>query len=64
MTRQEANKEILSILSAMLEKNPDLRFEQLLVSVGLEWSSFYEESEDTLDIIKNNTNRFEEDEAL
>lgn len=50
MTRQEANKEILTILDDLITKHPDLRFGQIISN----WvfpkggDPFYEESELTL----------------
>lgn len=54
--RQFYNKQILSKLSAFIDKYPDLRFGQLLIDVGCvedSQSLFYEESKDTLNKIKN-----------
>lgn len=34
MTRQEANKQLLKILSNIIENNPDLRFSQILSAFG------------------------------
>lgn len=56
MTRYEANKKIIKILSATAENNPDLRFIQILWQLGIinlynGWlieDRFYEESEQTL----------------
>ena len=51
-TRQEANRTILSLLSEAIEKNPDLRFHQLLQSLGIEiphTDQFYDESSKTLE---------------
>ena len=62
MTRQAANYEILNKLYAIVEKHPDLRFQQILqnyqinlldkndgvVSESKCLDLFYEESEDTL----------------
>ena len=50
-SRQEANRAILKLLSEAVEKNPDLRFHQLLQSLGIEvphTDQFYEESSKTL----------------
>ena len=50
--RQEANKTILNLLSEAVEKNPDLRFHQLLQFLGVELprtDQFYEESSKTLE---------------
>ena len=35
MTRQEANKEILKLLEEYINQEPTLRFNQILVSIGL-----------------------------
>lgn len=43
MTRLEANREIIKVLSELVEQNPDLRIGQLLTNID-----FYEESETTL----------------
>lgn len=63
--RQNSNREIMKILSDAIEKNPDLRFGQLLVCLDIVEGQFkeehiyrirdpfYEESVDTLDRIKN-----------
>ena len=55
MTRLEANAEIIKILLEIMDKNPDLRFGQLLsnLEVVLE-DPFYEESEITLNRVKRN----------
>lgn len=50
--RQEANRTILNLLSEAVEKNPDLRFHQLLQNLGVEvpnTDQFYEESSKTLE---------------
>ena len=50
--RQEANRTILNLLSEAVEKNPDLRFHQLLQNFGIEiphTDQFYEESSKTLE---------------
>ena len=47
-----ANRAILAILTVEVERNPDLRFHQLLQNFGAETPNtdqFYEESCDTLD---------------
>ena len=49
--RQEANRTILNLLSEAIEKNPDLRFHQILQNLGIEiphTDQFYEESSKTL----------------
>jgi hypothetical protein len=61
MTRLEANREIIKIISNIIEKNPDLRFEQAMYSIGLEWMNFDEESVETLDIINEKLHRINED---
>lgn len=51
-TRLEANRKILELLAQALEKNPDLRFHQLLQNLGVEiphTDQFYEESSKTLE---------------
>lgn len=51
-SRQEANRTILNLISEAVEKNPDLRFHQLLQSLGVETPGidlFYEESSKTLE---------------
>ena len=51
-TRQEANRTILNLLSEAIEKNPGLRFHQILQNLGIEvphTDQFYEESSKTLD---------------
>ena len=55
--RNSSNKLILAILGKYLEDNPDLRFHQAFVNLGLwtETDPFYVESKDVLDsLIKNN----------
>lgn len=55
--RQDANREILSVLSALVEKYPDIRFNQLMQSAGVNVLNsagyavdlFYEESVVTRD---------------
>ena len=64
-SRYNCNKEILNILTELVEEYPDLRFHQLLQNVRIEDFSdkFYEESVETLkrlksnDIVVNNVNR-------
>jgi hypothetical protein len=51
MDRLIANRAILAILAVEVERNPDLRFHQLLQYLGVETKctdQFYEESEFTL----------------
>lgn len=59
MTRKEANIQILSELSKLVEKYPDMRFIQLLEAIGISdpmerggKDIFYEESSYTLEYIK------------
>lgn len=64
-SRYNCNKEILNILTDLVEEYPDWRFHQLLQNVRIEDFSdkFYEESVETLkrlksnDIVVNNVNR-------
>lgn len=54
--RQEANQTILNLLSEAVEKNPDLRFHQLLQFLGIELprtDQFYEESSQTLETLRS-----------
>ena len=61
MTRQEANKAILELLEKYIDKEPTMRFNQILVATGLTQNTydfdtgnrynhvdFYEEPQDTL----------------
>lgn len=50
--RQIANLEIISLLSNIVEKHPELRFCQILTILNLDKDKFYEESADTLNNIK------------
>lgn len=53
--RLEANREIITKLAELVEKNPDWRFHQLLQNAGVEKplkDQFYEESEQTLETLK------------
>lgn len=59
--RQVANKEILQKLSNIVDKYPDLRFEQIMIGLGLEWMSFDEESVETLNIMNDHLSRFSND---
>ena len=55
MDRLIANRAILAILAVEVERNPDLRFHQLLQNLGIELphiDQFYEESEQTLETLK------------
>jgi hypothetical protein len=57
MTRQEANLQILEILKALIEGNPDMRFHQLLWAYDIterDVDKFYEESTRTLSNLKAN----------
>lgn len=64
-SRYKCNKEILNILTDLVEKYPEWRFHQLLQNVRIEdfADKFYEESRETLkrlksnDIVKNSINR-------
>jgi hypothetical protein len=70
MTRLEANREILKVLSQVVERYPDFRFNQLLVGIEListnydetlgtrYWNNeFYTESTDILERITNEQNK-------
>lgn len=51
MDRLIANRAILAVLVIKVERNPDLRFHQLLQNLGIELphiDQFYEESESML----------------
>jgi len=51
MDRLTANRAILAVLAVEVERNPDIRFHQLLQNLGIELphiDQFYEESEFTL----------------
>lgn len=53
--RVEANKEIIKILSIYLEKNPQIRFNQALVNLGMydsQGNSYYQEPWDTLEDLR------------
>ena len=59
-SRQEYNKQIINKLSYYVDKYPDLRFGQILVIfnfIKTEIDIFYEEPEDTLKHIKDDTSR-------
>jgi 2-iminoacetate synthase ThiH len=59
-TRKDFNLEILELLKDKIEKNPDLRFNQILFALGLNPDKdFYEESEITLDKITKSANKKE-----
>ena len=59
MSRLEANRQIIQMLSAIVESCPDWRFQQILQNVGVSSrfgeDRWYEESEETLQKIKNST---------
>lgn len=57
-SRQDANREIVSLISAIVEEYPDLRFGQILCMLDLDKDRFNEESVDTLEVIKTLTNPF------
>lgn len=50
--RQDANKEILRILEDQVEKNPQLRFGQLLINLSLDHIKFEEEPWITIQIVR------------
>jgi hypothetical protein len=52
MNRLMANLAIVNILIDTIEKNPDLRFNQVLYGLMLDNPNFYEESVDTLEHLK------------
>jgi hypothetical protein len=55
MNRQEANRQILELVSKAVEAFPDWRFHQILQNLGVEKPAidqWYEESEETLGNIK------------
>lgn len=56
--RQESNKEILAIITKMVEEYPDLRFGQILCMLDLDKDRFNEESVDTLEVVKTMTSQF------
>jgi hypothetical protein len=53
MTRLEANRKILALLSIIIEKYPDLRMGQIIPDLP-----FYEESTDTLETLLNQADWF------
>lgn len=60
MTRQEANREIIKILSDVVERYPQLRFSQILTILQIiQYTSmrivdpFYDEPQEMLERIKN-----------
>ena len=56
--RQTANLEIISLLSNIVEKHPELRFCQILTILNLDKDRFYEESVDTLEELKKLAENF------
>ena len=56
--RQTANLEIISLLSNIVEKHPELRFCQILTILNLDKDKFYEESVDTLEELKKLAENF------
>jgi hypothetical protein len=56
--RQTANLEIISLLSNIVEKHPELRFCQILTILNLDKDKFYEESVDTLKELKKLAENF------
>ena len=58
--RQEANFEILAILTQIVKHNPHLRFQQILTNYKIyevEKDKFYEESTKTLENLEKEINR-------
>ena len=58
MNRQEANRQIIDLVSRAVESFPDLRFHQILQNLGAEKPAidqYYEESYETLCNIKKET---------
>ena len=58
MNRQQANLEILRLLTEYAKLLPDVRFGQLVATVGIEWVSYYEEPQQTLERLRNNQFKF------
>ena len=56
--RQSANLEIISLLSNIVEKHPELRFCQIVTILNLDKDKFYEESVDTLKELKKLAENF------
>ena len=56
--RQVANLEIISLLSNIVEKHPELRFCQILTILNLDKDKFYEESVDTLKELQKLAEKF------
>ena len=56
--RQTANLEIISLLSNIVEKHPELRFCQILTILNLDKDKFYEESVNTLEELKKLAENF------
>lgn len=62
MTRQEANRKIVNLLSAAVEQHPDWRFHQILQNLFINLrvvpefrclDQFHEESEETLNRVEH-----------
>lgn len=65
--RKEANLEILDLLKELVEKNPKLRFHQLLEMLNitvLGKDKFYEESVKTLNDLKNEIKKLNESKQI
>lgn len=63
MTRLEANRKIIEMLSKVVERRPELRFQQILQNYEITtpgYDAFYEESTETL----ANLNAYLLDEAI
>lgn len=60
-TRYEYNKQILKILSDKVEQCPEMRFVQILWALGIDdgQDNFYKESKETLNDVKNNLKKIE-----
>lgn len=60
-TRYEYNKQILKILSDKVEQCPKMRFVQILWALGIDdgQDNFYKESKETLNDVKNNLKKIE-----
>lgn len=56
--RQVANLGIISLLSNIVEKHPELRFCQILTILNLDRDKFYEESVDTLKELQKLAEKF------
>jgi len=58
MTRQEANRKLLELISAEIEANPDLRFNQILVNKNItktESGSYYQQTHNTINYFEEPT---------